>query len=258
MEAVLKVSDLTKRFSGLTAVNNVNFEVRKGEVFGLIGPNGAGKTTVFNLLTGIYKPTSGNIVFDGKSIVGMKPHEIAKLGCCRTFQNLRLFKKESVFENVCIASQLNTTDYSFIDAIFKTRKFNRCEKAAKEKAHECLKFVGLDRHSDDNALSLPYGLQRKLEIARALASNPKLLLFDEPAAGMNPDESLVLMKLIEEIRKNFDVSILLIEHHMEVVMGICDRILVLNFGTQIATGIPSEIQKNQEVIDAYLGREEDT
>lgn len=257
MNEVLTIKNLTKQFGGLTAVNDVSISVEQGQIYGVIGPNGAGKTTVFNLVTGVYKPTSGNIVFNNREIGGMSPHAIAQLGCARTFQNLRLFKDETVFENVCIASQLKNAQYGYLDSILRTSKYKRFEKILKEKAMDLLDFVGLANVVHEKSTNLPYGQQRKLEIARALATEPTLLLFDEPAAGMNPDESLVLMDLISSIREQFQVTILLIEHHMEVVMGICDEISVLNFGTQIATGTPKEVQNNKEVIDAYLGQEAD-
>lgn len=253
---LFEIQGLTKTFGGLTAVSDLNLRMEKNELIGLIGPNGAGKTTVFNLVTGIYQPTSGSISLEEKDITGLPPHEIGRLGIARTFQNLRLFKDLSVIQNVTTATQLQY-DYSFISALFRTPGFRRQEQEIREKAMECLDMVGLAELWNSKAGSLPYGLQRKLEIARALALSPKLLLLDEPAAGMNPDESLDLMDMIQRLRKQLDLTILVIEHHMELIMGICERIVVLNFGVTIATGTPAEIQANQEVVTAYLGEDTD-
>jgi len=252
---VLILDHVTKKFGGLSAVSDLTLHLKKGSLHGLIGPNGAGKTTVFNLITGIYTPTSGSIRLEDKEISGLQPHVITKLGCARTFQNLRLFKKQTVLDNIRIAAQLHDTTYNYVDAIFKTPKYRKQEAKIKEKAYELLKAVGLKGKELELATNLPYGLQRKMEIARALATNPKVLLLDEPAAGMNPEESDELMHMIRNIRDRFDVTILLIEHHMDLVMGICEEITVLNFGATIAVGTPSEIQTNQGVIEAYLGVE---
>ena len=253
---LFEIRGLTKRFGGLVAVSDLNLKMEKNELVGLIGPNGAGKTTVFNLVTGIYQPTEGQVFLEGKDITGLPPHEIGKLGIARTFQNLRLFKGLSVLQNVTTATQIQY-NYSFFSALFRTPGFVRQEREIRQKAMECLDMVGLADQWDAKAGSLPYGLQRKLEIARALALSPKLLLLDEPAAGMNPDESLDLMDMIQRLRSQLDLTILVIEHHMELVMGICERILVLNFGVTIAEGTPAEIQANPEVITAYLGEETD-
>ncbi|MEW6244408.1 MAG: ABC transporter ATP-binding protein [Bacillota bacterium] len=250
--AVLELSGVTKRFGGLTAVSDFNIAIQEGELVGLIGPNGAGKTTVFNLITGMYAPTSGTIEFLGERVDGKKPFEIARRGIARTFQNLRLFKSLTALQNVAIARQLESR-YSFFDAAFRTRAFRAEEKRVIKDSLELLELVGLGDKAYEKAKNLPYGYQRKLEIARALSLNPKLLLLDEPAAGMNPEESLSLMDFIEDIQEKFGVTIFLIEHHMEVVMGICDRIVVLNFGCTIAEGTPLEVQENEEVIKAYLG-----
>lgn len=249
---VLELSHVTKQFGGLTAVSDFNLSMQEGELVGLIGPNGAGKTTVFNLITGMYAPTSGTIRFLGEEIQGKKPHEIAQKGIARTFQNLRLFKNLTALQNVMVARQL-WSNYSFLAAAFRTPAFRAEEKKVMEESLALLELVGLADKAYVKARNLPYGYQRKLEIARALALRPKLLLLDEPAAGMNPEESYGLMDFIQEVQQKFGVTILLIEHHMEVVMGICRRILVLNFGCTIAEGTPEEIQSNPEVIKAYLG-----
>ncbi|MCE5209520.1 MAG: ABC transporter ATP-binding protein [Chloroflexi bacterium] len=249
---VLKIDGLTKQFGGLTAVSNVTFSIPQGKIYGLIGPNGAGKTTVYNLITGIYQPTKGTIELEGNSVVGHSCHEIVQKGVARTFQNLRLFRKLTALDNIIIARQYET-NYSLWDAAFRTNKFKESEEHLKKSSRDLLQLVGLEKYIYTTAENLPYGHQRRLEIARALALNPKLLLLDEPAAGMNPDESITLMDFIQDILHKFDVTILLIEHHMEVVMGICDHIIVLNFGKEIAQGSPEEVQNNREVISAYLG-----
>ncbi|NLK65366.1 MAG: ABC transporter ATP-binding protein [Tissierellia bacterium] len=253
--SVLSLKNLTKQFGGLTAVNNVTFDIEEGEIFGLIGPNGAGKTTIFNLITGIYTITSGEISYYDKNIHNSKPFEIANMGITRTFQNIRLFKKLSVYDNVLTACH-KLADYSLFDSVVRFGKFKPQEKCLNEKAGELLKLMGLWEYKDVVASNLPYGLQRKLEIARALALEPKLLLLDEPAAGMNPEETIQLVELIKEIRDKFELTVLLIEHHMDLVMAACDRIFVLNFGTPLALGTPKEIQEDKRVIEAYLGKEE--
>ena len=275
---VLKVENATMQFGGVVAVNNLNMEINEGEIVALIGPNGAGKTTAFNVITGVYQPTNGAVWFNGEKIIEnhpqgkMKklykgehdgkytsvkaptPDKITKLGMARTFQNIRLWKSQTVFDNVLIAKHCRATSNVFS----ATFRLNRKEEAKqREEVLELLKIVGLDDVKDDLATSLPYGKQRRLEIARALAAEPTLLLLDEPAAGMNPQETDELTTFIGELRDKFKVTILLIEHHMNLVMDISDRIYVLDFGKLIAEGTPAEIQSNQRVIDAYLGVAED-
>ena len=253
--AALKLDHVSKQFGGLKAVDDVCINIEEGGLHGLIGPNGAGKTTVFNLITGIYKPTSGEIWLGDRRIDGQSPHMIAEYGCTRTFQNLRLFAKESILDNVRIAGALRTTTYNYFDAIFKTPKYRREEKALREWSMEILENLGLADRADTLASNLPYGLQRRMEIARAIATKPKVLLLDEPAAGMNPEETLSLMETISAVRKKFGLTILLIEHHMDMVMEICEHLTVLNFGATIAAGTPEEIQANPVVVEAYLGKE---
>jgi branched-chain amino acid transport system ATP-binding protein len=257
---ILNVSDLMIKFGGLVAVSDVNMNIEKGQVVGLIGPNGAGKTTVFNMLTGVYKPTEGNIeLYDdngkGSSIVGKKPHKINYMGIARTFQNIRLFKELSVFLNVKIAYH-QYTKYTLLHSFLRLPKFFKEEKEANRKVIELLKIFCLEDKKDFLSSNLPYGDQRKLEIARALASQPKLLLLDEPAAGMNPQETADLTELIKFIREKFDITILLIEHDMSLVMNVCEKIYVLDHGHIIASGTPAEIKANKKVINAYLGEEE--
>lgn len=250
--ALLSIKNLGIQFGGLRAVDEFNLEIEKGELYGLIGPNGAGKTTVFNMLTGVYKPTAGEIVLDGKNITGKKQIEINKLGVARTFQNIRLFSQLSVLDNVK-AGLHNQYKYSTFSGIFRLPTFFKTEKKMNARAMELLKVFDLQDEADFLASNLPYGKQRKLEIARALATNPKLLLLDEPAAGMNPNETAELMDTIKFVRKEFDMTILLIEHDMRLVSGICEKLTVLNFGKVLAQGKTSEVLSNPEVITAYLG-----
>ena len=252
---LLKTEGLGIQFGGLKAVDEFNFEIDKGELYGLIGPNGAGKTTVFNLLTGVYKPTSGQITFDGKSLLKLNPTQITKAGIARTFQNIRLFKNMTVIDNVKVGLH-NSQNYSLLAPVLKLPSYYMSEQAIDEMAHSLLKVFDLDEFADAKAKNLPYGKQRKLEIARALATSPQLLLLDEPAAGMNPTETAELMETIKIVRDKFSVAILLIEHDMKLVMGICEKIAVLNFGTVIAFGKPEDIQSNPDVIAAYLGHDE--
>lgn len=250
--ALLDVTNLGISFGGLRAVDSFELHIEKGELYGLIGPNGAGKTTVFNLLTGVYKPTDGMIQLDGKNITGMKTTQINKEGVARTFQNIRLFKELTVLDNVK-AGLHNQYEYSTIAGIFRLPAYYKTEKLMDEKAMELLKVFDLDKEADILASNLPYGKQRKLEIARALATNPKLLLLDEPAAGMNPNETGELMETIQLIREKFDMTVLLIEHDMKLVSGICEKLTVLNFGQVLAQGNTSDVLNNPEVIKAYLG-----
>ena len=250
--ALLEVKNLGISFGGLRAVNNFNVEIEKGQLYGLIGPNGAGKTTIFNLLTGVYKPDDGTVFLDGKNITGKNNIEINKAGIARTFQNIRLFKDMSVLDNVK-AGLHNQYHYSTIEGILRMPRYFKVEKEMNEKAMELLEVFSLEKEAEFLAANLPYGKQRKLEIARALATNPKLLLLDEPAAGMNPNETKELMDTISFVRKNFDMTILLIEHDMKLVSGICEKLTVLNFGEVLAEGNTSEVLNNKAVITAYLG-----
>jgi high-affinity branched-chain amino acid transport ATP-binding protein livG len=250
--SLLKTANLGISFGGLRAVDDVNIDINDGELIGLIGPNGAGKTTIFNLLTGVYKPTDGDISINGTSINKKSTPQIVSLGVARTFQNIRLFKNLSVLDNVKLALN-NSMTYSTLDAIFRLPKYWKEEKKVTDKALDLLDIFEMTEMENITAGNLSYGQQRKLEIARALATSPKLLLLDEPAAGMNPNETKDLMNTIGFIREKFKISILLIEHDMDLVMGICERLYVLNFGKIIAKGLPEEIQNNKEVITAYLG-----
>ena len=252
MNPVLEVNNLGIDFGGLTAVNNLNMVVEPHEIVGLIGPNGAGKTTVFNMLTKVYEPSRGNIILNGQDIAKMNTVEVNKAGVARTFQNIRLFADLSVIDNVK-SGMNNLYPYSVFDTLLHTRKRNENEKKITEKAEELLKIFNLYDAKDIEASSLPYGAQRRLEIARALATDPKLLLLDEPAAGMNPQETDELMQTIRFVRDQFDIAILLIEHDMSLVMNICERIYVLNYGMLLAKGIPEEIRNDDRVIKAYLG-----
>lgn len=250
--SLLKTTNLGISFGGLRAVDDVNIEIKEGELIGLIGPNGAGKTTIFNLLTGVYKPTDGDISINGTSINKKTTPQIVALGVARTFQNIRLFKNLSVLDNVKLALN-NSMSYSTLSAILRLPKYWREERIATDTALDLLDIFDMAEMANITAGNLSYGQQRKLEIARALATSPKLLLLDEPAAGMNPNETKELMNTIRFIRDKFKISILLIEHDMDLVMGICERLYVLNFGRIIASGLPEEIQNNKEVITAYLG-----
>ncbi len=250
--ALLEVRNLSINFGGLRAVDEFNLDIEKGELYGLIGPNGAGKTTVFNLLTGVYKPTEGIITLDGKDITGHRTEEINKAGIARTFQNIRLFRLQSVIDNVKIGLQ-NQYHYSTISGILHTPDYRKVEKEIDERAMELLKVFGMDGQRDYLSSNLPYGAQRKLEIARAMATNPKLLLLDEPAAGMNPNETAELMETIQLIRDKFDMTILLIEHDMKLVGGICEKLTVLNFGRILTQGDTKTVLSDPEVIKAYIG-----
>ena len=243
---------MTIRFGGLTAVSDFNLVLEPHELVGLIGPNGAGKTTIFNILTGVYQPSEGKIVINGKPTAGCKPYDITALGVARTFQNIRLFKELTVLDNVKIGGHIHYK-YSGTSAVLHTNRFHEAEAIAERDALALLRLFELDGRAGDYAKNLPYGDQRRLEIARALAARPKLLLLDEPAAGLNDRETHVLMETIHNIRDKFDITILLIEHHMELVMGICERIVVLNFGKTIAQGTAEEVRSNPVVIEAYLG-----
>ena len=250
--AMLEVENLSISFGGLKAVDGFHISIEKGQLYGLIGPNGAGKTTVFNLLTGVYKPNTGSIVLDGQNITGRKTIEINQDGIARTFQNIRLFKELSVLDNVKVGLH-NHFQYSTLDGILRTPKYFKVEKAMNEKAMELLKVFDLDGEADFKASNLPYGKQRKLEIARALATEPKLLLLDEAAAGMNPNETAELMETIRFVRDHFAMTILLIEHDMKLVSGICEKLTVLNFGQVLTEGPTSDVLNDKRVITAYLG-----
>ena len=255
MPPILEAKDCVMRFSGLTAVKNFSCSLEPGHIYGLIGTNGAGKTTVINMLSGVLRPTSGEIIFDGKNITGVKPHKIAHLGIVRTYQNLRLFNKMTVLENVIIGAQIEKP-YHLVTGILQLPRYHEKEKELRDKAMEKLEIMGVSEYANAQAGSLPYGLQRRLEIARILAANPRLLLLDEPAAGMNPQESMDLVEVIRRIQKDNHLTILLIEHDMKVIMSLCEYIYVMATGEVIAEGLPEEIRSNPHVVAAYLRRAE--
>ena len=254
MAELLKVDNVSMVFGGLRAVSNLSMHIDEGELIGLIGPNGAGKTTAFNMITGVYTPTEGKVYFNGQQSSGKKSYQVTQMGMARTFQNIRLFSELSVIDNVKIAYNMHVT-YNLADAIVRDGKYLSEEEYITQKALDLLKIFHLAEEAHEVAKNLPYGKQRRLEIARALATEPKLLLLDEPAAGMNPQETKELMEMIRWIRKEFNLSILLIEHDMGLVMGVCERIYVLEYGMKIAEGTPEEIKHNKRVIEAYLGEE---
>lgn len=254
MAPLLELRGVTKRFGGLVAVNNVNLAVDRGTITSVIGPNGAGKTTIFNTITGIYKPDDGDVLFDGASIAGKRPDQITAIGMCRTFQNIRLFHNMTVLENVMVGAHTQTKS-TVVGAVLRTPAFKHAEEEARQESIRLLRFVGLPAGLGDQiAKNLPYGQQRRIEIARALASKPRLILLDEPTAGMNPQETESAVRLFRKLRDDLDITVVLIEHDMKVVMGISEYISVIDYGQKIAEGTPEEVRKNQRVIEAYLGR----
>jgi len=251
-KAILKLDDITMQFGGVTAIKDLDLEIEKGSIYGLIGPNGAGKTTIFNIITGNLKPTKGFVIFEGEDITGIKPNKVVYKGIARTFQNIRLFKSMSVLENILIGFDAKA-NYSYFEAILRLPRFFIKEKEIRDKAYELLKIFGIEEFANINATALSYGNQRKVEIARALATNPKLLLLDEPAAGMNPKETAELSEIIHKIKKDFDLTILLIEHDMKFVNAMCDKLTVLDYGAKIFEGKPADAIVDEKVIAAYLG-----